>query len=156
MFTQRQMEKVFLPAVAALLLLTTACQSAVLTTASPSPSSSPATTQLGNSSLDGPKVQRSHISCGSAHDSFCANGGKCIYPQDSEKPFCICTSSYGGARCMLFMDSARSMPEGDVIGIAVGILMLVGILAITIYCCVSRRCAKSTPLIKPAPSETSV
>ncbi|XP_029961621.1 epigen [Salarias fasciatus] len=156
MFTQRQMETLFLSAVAVLLLLSTAGQSAVLTTASPPPATSSPTTQINNSSSEGPYVLRSHVSCGSEHDAFCANGGTCIYPQDSEKPSCICVPPYGGERCMLFTDSVSSLPEGDVIGITVGITMLVILLAITIYCCASKRCVKSTPLIKSAPSETSV
>lgn len=40
-------------------------------------------------SVEEPQVQRVHRSCESEHANFCQNGGKCIYPQDSEKPFCM-------------------------------------------------------------------
>ncbi|XP_071339560.1 epigen [Trachinotus anak] len=164
MFTQRPtyLEKAIFSAVAALLLLTTAGQSAVVTnnlqtTATP-PLSDPAlTTQLSNSSMEEPRVLRSHKSCGSEHKNYCENGGECMYPQDSDEPFCICTSSYIGTRCHFFNDRIHSLPELErAIGISFGVVMLIFILAVMIYCFARRRCIKSPPLIKSAPSEVSV
>ncbi|XP_023261833.1 epigen [Seriola lalandi dorsalis] len=164
MFAQRQtyLEKALHSAVAVLLLLTTAGQSAVVTdnlqtTATPLLSNASLTTELNNSSMDEPLVLRSHRSCGSEHENYCENGGECMYPQDSDKPFCICTSSYSGTRCLFFSDHTYSLPELEqLIGISFGVVMLIIILAIMIYCFAQRRCIKSPPLIKSAPSKTSV
>ncbi|GAA6226464.1 epigen-like [Lates japonicus] len=165
MFTQRQtyLHNALFPAVAVLLLLATVGQSAVLTdnlltTAAPL-SDSALTTQLNNSSMEEPRVQRTHKSCGSEHENYCENGGECMYPQDSDKPSCICKSPYSGARCLFYDPSkpTRSLPEIEqLIGIIFGVVMVVLILAIIIYCIAYRRCVKSAPLIKSAPSETSV
>ncbi|XP_023144403.1 epigen [Amphiprion ocellaris] len=170
MFTQRQtyLEKALLFAV--LLLVTSAGQSAVLTdnlqtTATPPPppppppppTDSPLTTQLSNSSVEGPRVQFLHTPCGSDHDNFCSNGGQCVFPQDSVDPFCICTTSYSGHRCMLFTGETYILPENEqLIAIGFGVIMLIFFLAILIYCIALKRCRKSAPLIKSAPSEISV
>uniref|UniRef100_A0A3Q1F142 Epithelial mitogen homolog (mouse) n=1 Tax=Acanthochromis polyacanthus TaxID=80966 RepID=A0A3Q1F142_9TELE len=153
----------FLPALlfAVLLLLTSAghSDSAVLqTTATPPlPSDSPLTTQLSNSSMEGPRVQFLHTPCGSDHDNFCSNGGQCVFPQDSVEPSCICTSSYGGPRCMFITEETYVLPEiEELIAIGFGVVMLIFFLAILIYCIALKRCRESAPLIKSAPSEISV
>uniref|UniRef100_UPI0037E985E8 epigen-like n=1 Tax=Semicossyphus pulcher TaxID=241346 RepID=UPI0037E985E8 len=163
MFTFRQMnmEKAFLSAVAVLLLLISSAQSALLTdilqTTEAPLSNSSLTTQPNNSSIEEPRVQRSHRSCGSEHANFCENGGECMYPQDNDKPFCICTSSYSGTRCLFFVDISRSSPELEqLIGITFGVLMLIVVLAMLFYCFAYKRCVKSAPLKKPAASESSV
>ncbi|XP_044053898.1 epigen [Siniperca chuatsi] len=164
MFMQRQtyLEKALLSALTVLLLLTTAGQSAVLgdnlqTTAAPALSNLPLSTQLNNSSMEEPQVLRSHRSCGSEHENYCENGGECMYPQDNDKPFCICTSSYSGPRCLFFSDHTRTLPElEELIGISFGVVMLFFVLAIIIYCFAYKRCIKSAPLMKSAPSESSV
>ncbi|XP_028270277.1 epigen [Parambassis ranga] len=156
MFTQGQtyLQRAFFSAAAVLLLLTQTGQSVLLTTAAPNAT---LTTQLSNSSVAEPQVQRVHRSCESEHENFCQNGGKCIYPQDSEKPFCICAASYSGQRCMFFTESTRTQPEWEeLIGISFGVIMVIILLAILIYCCAYKRCKKSAPLIKSVPSETSV
>ncbi|KAG7489840.1 epigen-like [Solea senegalensis] len=146
--------------VAVLLLLTTTGQSATVTdnlqtTASPLTS---LTTQLNNSDTEEPQVLSIHRSCEDEHEGYCENGGQCMYPQDSEKPSCICTSSYHGPRCLFLIEPTQSRPELEkVIGITFGVLMLILILAIVMYCFAYRKCIKSSaPLIKAAPSETSV
>ncbi|XP_070760561.1 epigen-like [Enoplosus armatus] len=164
MFAQRQthLEKALHSALMALLLLTTAAQSALLTdslqtTAAPDLSNSSLTTQLSNSTMEEPRVLRSHSSCGSEHENYCENGGECMYPQDNDQPFCICTSRYSGLRCHFFIDPSRTLPELEqLIAISFGVLMLFFVLAIIIYCFVYKKCIKSTPLIKSAPSESSV
>ncbi|XP_008286353.1 epigen [Stegastes partitus] len=161
MFTQRQtyLERGLL---AVMLLLTTAGQCAVLTnslqtTTTPPPSDSPLTTQLSNSTMEEPRVLHLHTPCGDGYESFCGNGGTCIFPQDSKKPSCICTSSYSGQRCMFFTEPMRTLPELEqLIGISFGVIMLVVLLGVLLYCCVRKRCMKSAPLIKSAPSEISV
>ncbi|XP_072243039.1 epigen [Leuresthes tenuis] len=163
MFTQRRtyLEKAFLSAVTVLLLLTTDGQSAVLsnspqTSTAPPVSNSSLTTQItGN--MEEPRVQRIHRSCGSEHSTYCGNGGQCMLPQDSEKPSCICTSSYSGPRCMHFSDRTYTPPElEEVIAISFGVIMVIFLVLIVIYCCAYKRCVKSAPLIKSASSETSV
>ncbi|XP_040012041.1 epigen [Xiphias gladius] len=164
MFTQRQtcLEKALFSAVAAVILLTAAGQSAILadsipTTAAPLLSNSSLTPQLNDSSAEEPRVLHLHRSCGSEHEKYCENGGECMYPQDSDKPFCICTSSYSGPRCLFINEPTRSRPELEqLIGISFGVVMLIFTLAIIIYCFAYKRCIKSAPLIKSAPSETSV
>ncbi|KAM9360141.1 epigen-like [Symphorus nematophorus] len=163
MLRQTHLEKALLSAVAVLLLLTTTGQSAMLTdnlqtTATPVLSNSAPTTQLDNSSMEGPRVLRSHRSCGSEHENYCENGGECMYPQDNDKPFCICTSSYSGPRCLFFSDQTRSPLEVEqLIAISFGAFMVILALAIIIYCFAYKRCIKSSAsLIKSPPSESSV
>ncbi|XP_042278114.1 epigen-like [Thunnus maccoyii] len=163
MFTQRQMylEKAIFAAVA-VLLFATAGQSALLTddlqtTTTPALSDSSLTTQLSNSSVEGPRVLRTHRSCGSEHENYCENDGKCMYPQDSDKPFCICTSLYSGTRCMFYNQASRKPLELEqLIGITFGVVIVVIILAIIICCFVNKRCVKSAPLMKSVPSQMSV
>ncbi|XP_026198951.1 epigen [Anabas testudineus] len=158
MFTQRQtyLRNGLLSSVAALLLLTTAGQSAVLTNDLQTTVTAP-TTQPDNSTMETPVVLPLHRPCGGEHEKYCENGGKCMYPQDSDKPSCICTPLYSGPRCLFFSDQSHSEPELEkLIGISFGVAMLIMALAIIIYCYASKRCVKSAPLIKSAPSETSV
>ncbi|XP_020499572.3 epigen [Labrus bergylta] len=164
MFTQRQtnMEKVVLSAATVLILLTSAGNSAMLsdillTTKTPALSNSSLTTLISNDSMEEPRVLHSHKPCGSEDENYCENGGKCMFPQDSEKPFCICTSSYSGPRCLFFLDNSRSLADLEgLMGIIFGVLMLIIFLAILFYCFAYKRCIKSAPLIKSAPSESSV
>ncbi|KAM7415856.1 hypothetical protein PAMA_018088 [Pampus argenteus] len=156
MFTRRQtcLEKAILAAVA-VLLFSTAGQCAQLTT--PALANSFLNTQLNDSSDEEPRVLRLHRSCTSEHDNYCSNGGKCMYPQDSDKPSCICTSSYSGPRCMFYSEPSRSLPELEqLIAIGFGVAIIIIILAIILYCFAYKRCIKSASLIKPTPSETSV
>ncbi|XP_029367238.1 epigen [Echeneis naucrates] len=159
--TQTSMTKTSYLAAAVLLLLTTTAQSAVLTnnlqtTANPLLDSA-LSTQLNNDSVEEPRVLRSHRSCGSEHENYCENGGECMYPQDNDKPFCICKNTYSGTRCHFFIESTRSLPELEqLIAICFGVVVLILFLAIIIFCFTRRKCIKSPPLIKSAPSETSV
>ncbi|CAK6950803.1 epigen-like [Scomber scombrus] len=165
MFTQGQLwlEKAIFAAVA-VVLFATAGQSAVLTdnlqtTTTPALSDSSLTTQLDNSSVEGPRVLRSHRSCESEHENYCGNGGKCMYPQDSDQPSCICTSSYTGPRCMFYNQSepSRVPPELEqLIAIGFGVTIIIIVLALIIYCFAYKRCVKSAQLIKTVPSEMSV
>ncbi|KAM3610964.1 uncharacterized protein V6R79_011343 [Siganus canaliculatus] len=159
-----QMQKHLQQAVAVLFLMTAAGRSAMLmddvqTTATPALSNSPLSTPLDNSTMEKPRVLRSHRSCGSEHENYCGNGGECMYPQDNDKPSCICKPSYSGPRCLFFSvtGETRSAPELEqVIAISFGVFMLILVLAIIVYCLISKRCVKSAQLIKSAPSETSV
>ncbi|KAF7665444.1 hypothetical protein LDENG_00143130 [Lucifuga dentata] len=173
MFTQRhtRIENAFLSAVAVLLLIVTAGQSATLSDNSQptntadltnSTESSP-TTHTNSSGMEEPLVQRrTHSPCPEKYADYCHNGGQCMFPQDNIEPSCICQSSYHGPRCLLFTIDGSHSPSKDekIIGISVGVVMFVIVLAIIIiiiiYCCVHKRCRKSAPLIKPAASESSV
>ncbi|XP_075954896.1 epigen-like [Anarhichas minor] len=156
MFTQRQTyaEHALHSAMAALLLLTTTVQSAMLTnnlpaTATPALWNSSLTTQLINGSMEKPKVLLSSRSCRSEHETFCENDGECMYPQDSDEPSCICKSSYSGRRCMLITHFSYSSPDLEqLLGISFGVAMLVIVLAFIIYCLANKRCIKSAPLKK--------
>ncbi|XP_042344405.1 epigen [Plectropomus leopardus] len=159
MFAQRQ---TYLENALLLLLLTSAGQSAILTdnlqtTATSALSTSPLTTQLNNSTMEKPRVLRSHRPCRSEHANYCENGGECMYPQDTDEPSCICTSSFSGRRCLFVNAQTRSLPELEkVIGISFGVVMLIIVLVVIIYCFACKRCKKSAPLIKSALSEISV
>ncbi|KAK9523080.1 hypothetical protein VZT92_019507 [Zoarces viviparus] len=156
MFTQRQTyaEQALLSAMAALLLLTTTVQSAMLTnnlpiTATPALWNSSLTTQLINGSTAEPQVLLSTRSCRSEHETFCENGGECMYPQDSDEPACICKTSYSGRRCMFLNHRSHILPELEqLLGISFGVAMLVIVLAFIIYCLASKRCIKSAPIKK--------
>ncbi|KAM6943931.1 epigen-like [Lycodopsis pacificus] len=156
MFTQRQTyaEHALLSAMAALLLLTTTVQSAMLTnnlltTATPALWNSSLTTQLINGSTEEPQVLFSRRSCRSEHETFCENGGECMYPQDSDEPSCICKTSYSGRRCMFLNHRSYTLPELEqLLGISFGVAMLIIVLAFIIYCLANKRCIKSAPIKK--------
>ncbi|XP_029999995.1 epigen-like isoform X2 [Sphaeramia orbicularis] len=157
-----KMRSTNLDKVAVLVLLSTMGQCAVLTedlqtTTGPDPTTSSTNTYTNNSSMDQPLVLRSHRSdCGDEHADFCANGGVCMYPQDSTEPSCICAPSFGGPRCMILSQLSHTHAEIEqVIGITFGVAMILLALFVTVYCCIQRRCVKSPPLIKSAPA-TSV
>ncbi|XP_047448236.1 epigen-like [Mugil cephalus] len=155
--TQTYLEKAFLSSVAVLLLLATVGQSAEVTTELQATATPPPTVSPMNNTTEQPRVLHLHKPCGSEHETFCANGGTCVYPQDNEKPFCICTSSFVGPRCMLTSEQTMVLPEFEkMIAVILAVVMLLLILAIVIYCLAYRRCVKSAPLIKSAPSEISV
>ncbi|XP_076587662.1 epigen [Chaetodon auriga] len=160
MFSQRQtyLEKALLSAVAVLLLLTTAGQTAMTddlqTTPTPALSNSALTTELINSSVEEGRVLRSHRSCGSEHANYCENGGECMYPQDSDQPSCICKPSYSGQRCLFFSVTGNTHTKPEVeqlIAISFGVAMFILVLFGIIYCFVYKRCIKSAKLIKSAP-----
>ncbi|XP_029019700.1 epigen [Betta splendens] len=156
MITQRRasLRRALLSAVVAQLLLSTAGRAAVLTG---DVQTTAAVSSHQNSSADDPVVLRLHTPCGREHENYCENGGQCMFPQDSDKPSCICRPPYGGPRCLFFTEVTYT-PPGLEKGIAVGfslVMLLLG-LVILMYCCAQRRCLKSAPLIKSAPSETSV
>ncbi|XP_034728664.1 epigen isoform X1 [Etheostoma cragini] len=156
--SQKYLENALLAAVAALLLLTAAGQSAILpdelqTTATPALLNSSLLTQLNISSMGKPRLLGLHRACRSEHEKYCENGGECMYPQDSDKPSCICTSSYTGPRCLFFNDRTHTLPELEqLIAIIFGVAMLIIVLAIIIFCLAYNRCIKLAPLIKAAPS----
>ncbi|XP_068166702.1 epigen-like [Antennarius striatus] len=159
MLTQRQKRLENL--LSAVLLLTAAGLSPTLadnlqTTAAPESHFN--TSQTVSRNVEKPVVLRSHTTCGSEHANYCENGGQCMYPQDSDKPFCICTSSYSGARCHFFsISETRSPAELEkLIAIGFGVVMFLFFLAFMIYCFANKRCTKSTLLIKSAPSESLV
>ncbi|XP_030594191.1 epigen [Archocentrus centrarchus] len=162
MFEQRRTcpEKPLLSAVAVLLLLAAGGRSAVLTDNLQTPetplSNSSLIPQLNRSSMETPVVLPLHRPCESKHDTYCANGGRCMYPQDSDKPSCICEHSYSGPRCM-FVEPSRGLPDVEqVIGIILGIFILIIFLAIAVYFLAWKRCRKSPLPIKSVPSETPV
>ncbi|KAM4745180.1 epigen-like [Anableps anableps] len=164
MFTQRQMylKKPFAFTVTMLLLLATIGKSEVLsdstlTTVLPSLFNSSLTDQIINSTMGQPKVQHLVSPCGEKNEEYCLNGGKCMYPQDSEQPSCVCKSSHSGPRCEIFTDlTYRPLSADKVIAIIFGLIMVFIVLALAICCFVKRRCVTSAPLIKAGVSETSV
>ncbi|XP_061586064.1 epigen-like [Cololabis saira] len=158
MLTQTNLQKALVSAVTVLLLLIAPGQSEDLqATAAPLVLNSSLTTGPSNSSMEKPKVQALHLPCGSEHDAYCANGGQCMYPQDSNKPSCICTDSYSGPRCMVPSALTHSQPGLEkVIAITFGVIMVVCILAIIILRCVYKKCVKETPLKTKAMTQTLV
>ncbi|KAI9536969.1 hypothetical protein NQZ68_029097 [Dissostichus eleginoides] len=162
MVTQRQkyLENALLSAVAVLLLATAGrCEMltvTVETTATPATLNSSPTTQLPNSSMEKPRVAHSQRPCQSKDENYCANGGECMLPQDSDEPACICKFSYTGKRCF-FILHIHTLPELEkVIGVSLGAILIIFVLAIIFYCFAHKRCRKSAPLIKSAPFESSV
>uniref|UniRef100_A0A1A7X118 Epigen n=1 Tax=Iconisemion striatum TaxID=60296 RepID=A0A1A7X118_9TELE len=163
MLTQRQthLEKALLTTVAALLLLTRTGQSAArtgssLTSTAPPVTDSPLTAFL-NSTEEIPKAMHSHRGCGSNYSSYCMNGGECMHPQDNDRPFCNCRESFWGIRCEHDVVKTYTLDNMEpMIGIIFGAFMVLVFLAILLYCFAYKRCMKSTPLIKPAPSDISV
>uniref|UniRef100_A0A3Q0T401 Epithelial mitogen homolog (mouse) n=1 Tax=Amphilophus citrinellus TaxID=61819 RepID=A0A3Q0T401_AMPCI len=148
-----------LSAVAVLLLLAAGGRSVVLTDNLQTPetplSNSSLIPQL-NSIMETPVVLPLHRPCESKHDTYCANGGRCMYPQDSDKPSCICEHSYSGPRCM-FVEPSRGLPDVEqVIGIIFGIFILIIFLSSDVFCVFVFRCRKSPLPIKSVPSETPV
>nr|XP_040050807.1 epigen-like [Gasterosteus aculeatus aculeatus] len=147
-----------LSAMAALLLLTTTGQSAGLsdqlqTTGGPDPLTSRLTTQLTNSSTEEPRALLLSKACRTEDKDFCKNGGVCMYPQDSDKPSCICQSSYSGKRCMFIIGRTQTRIEWEkLIGIGFGVSVLILVLAFIIYCLASKRCIKSAPLKQISPA----
>ncbi|XP_077943165.1 epigen-like isoform X1 [Gasterosteus aculeatus] len=154
-----------LSAMAALLLLTTTGQSAgPQTTGDPDPVTSRLTTQLTNSesavaififtgSTEEPRALLLSKACRTEDKDFCKNGGVCMYPQDSDKPSCICQSSYSGKRCMFIIGRTQTRIEWEkLIGIGFGVSMLILVLAFIIYCLASKRCIKSAPLKQISPA----
>ncbi|NP_001273209.1 uncharacterized protein LOC102232343 precursor [Xiphophorus maculatus] len=164
MSTQRQtfLRKVLTFTVTVLLLLATTGKSEVLsdgtlTTVSPSFLNSSLTVQTVNSTTDQSKVQLSVRPCGDENEKYCLNDGKCIYPQDSRRPSCICMPSHSGPRCEIFTDlTYRPLTVDKVIPIFFGCVMIFIILGLVFCCIIKKRCIKSAPLIKAAESETSV
>lgn len=148
--------------VAVLLLLATRGKSemlsdSTLTTASPFLSNLSLTDQAVNSSMGEPKVGLFGTPCGEENKNFCLNGGKCIYPQDSNKPSCICSTLHDGIRCENPIGfTYKPLGAEKVIAIIFGLIMVFIILGLAVCCFVRKRCVKSAPLIKAAASETSV
>ncbi|KAG8011846.1 Proheparin-binding EGF-like growth factor, partial [Nibea albiflora] len=128
-----------LSAVVVLLLLTTAGQCAMLTddlqiTATPDLSNSTLTPQMDTSTMEGPRVLRSHRPCSSEHANYCHNGGECMFPQDSVEPSCICTPAYNGPRCMYIVGHIKTAPQLEkMIGLTFGVIMFILVLAIVMY-----------------------
>ncbi|XP_032370825.1 epigen isoform X1 [Etheostoma spectabile] len=155
--SQKYLGNALLTAVAALLLLTAAGQSAILphelqTTAPPALLNSSLLTQRNISSMGKPRVLGLHRPCRSEDETYCENGGECMYPQDSDKPSCTCTSSYSGPRCLFFNDRTHTLPELEqLIAIIFGVAMLIIVLAVIIFCLACNRCIKSAPPVKAAP-----
>ncbi|XP_076010009.1 epigen-like [Genypterus blacodes] len=159
MFRHSSAENSFFSAVAVLLLLfITVGQSAALSVSlQPTPTTAVTdswTTARPNSSMEEPLALRSHTPCAKEYDAYCANGGQCMYPQDNNKPSCICQPSYHGPRCLVTsLESSGTVSHCEqVIAISVGVALLILGLAIIAYCCIHKRCSKKLPLIKPASS----
>uniref|UniRef100_A0A3Q3WVR6 EGF-like domain-containing protein n=1 Tax=Mola mola TaxID=94237 RepID=A0A3Q3WVR6_MOLML len=111
---------------------------------------------LSAGSLEEPQVLRTYTSCGSEHMNYCSNGGKCIYPQDTEKLACICKAPYSGERCLFISDHTRSPAQLEqLIAICFGLIMFIFALAIIVCCCIYKKCEKSAPL-KSALADSSV
>ncbi|XP_056889035.1 epigen-like [Takifugu flavidus] len=151
---QTHLGRVLLPLLATL-HLSAASTGAVATTAAPGGSNA---TLTGNYSVEGAKVVHPYTPCGSDYAHYCGNGGQCIFPQDTDKPSCICTSSFKGKRCLLavFSDHSRALPELEqLVAICIGLAMVVVTLVVVACCVLRKRCMKSALLVKLAP-ESSV
>ncbi|KAK7934394.1 hypothetical protein WMY93_005290 [Mugilogobius chulae] len=100
--------------------------------------------------------KKSHRSCGSDNMHFCANGGRCIYYQNTDEPSCHCQFPYEGDRCLSISSHSYKESESEqLIGIIIGVFMVIFALAIIVYCCCVKRCVNSAPLKISSP-ETQV
>ncbi|XP_019744710.1 epigen-like [Hippocampus comes] len=113
------------------------------------------------SSTEDPLLLSSHRPCGSQNQHFCLNGGTCIYPQDTTKPFCICTSGFSGNRCHYdrkvdTMFSQSHIAAEHLISLSCGAALLIFILLFITYCVVRTRCRKSEKQMESAPTEVTV
>ncbi|RXN18377.1 putative bifunctional methylenetetrahydrofolate dehydrogenase cyclohydrolase 2 [Labeo rohita] len=113
-------------------------------------------TTHSNGSEEEPRVLAVQRPCGPKHEGFCFNG-VCSYSSDLETPICRCNEMYSGVRCEhVIMDyKSLSSPE-EIIGISCGVVLLLGFVIVLMYCCLQKRCQKSSPPYKNCGSENSV
>ncbi|XP_049618750.1 epigen [Syngnathus scovelli] len=118
-------------------------------------------TRLQKNSTEDPLLLSPQKPCGSQDQKFCLNGGTCIYPQDTSKPFCICTSGFSGNRChydrevdTMFSRCHRAVEH--LISLSCGAAIVVFILVFIAYCVIRRRYTKSTKQMESAPCEVTV
>lgn len=111
---------------------------------------------LSAESAEEPQVLAVQKSCGPKHEGFCLNGA-CSYSSDLDIPICRCDKMYNGVRCENYILNSHqlSSPEG-VIGIICGVVLLLGIVVGLMYCCLKKRCQKSSPPYKNYGFENSV
>ncbi|XP_026125443.1 epigen isoform X1 [Carassius auratus] len=114
------------------------------------------TTHSNTESAEEPQVLAVQKSCGPKHEGFCLNGA-CSYSSDLDIPICRCDKMYNGVRCENYILNSHqlSSPEG-VIGIICGVVLLLGIVVGLMYCCLKKRCQKSSPPYKNYGFENSV
>ncbi|XP_051963908.1 epigen-like isoform X1 [Xyrauchen texanus] len=103
-----------------------------------------------------PKVLAIQTPCGPEHDGFCFNG-VCSYSSDLDTPICRCHQTYTGVRCEhMILDTKSFSSTEEVIGIICGVVLFLGTLLGLLYCCLKKRCRKSSPPYKNYGSENSV
>ncbi|CAL8345696.1 unnamed protein product [Lota lota] len=95
------------------------------TTLSPSLLDLMPNTQAANDSMRQPSVlPMYHAPCREEHANFCLNEGRCMYPQDTEKPSCMCERGYYGPRCAHLDLVFQPMREEQLVLIAVCVVLL--------------------------------
>ncbi|KAK2898741.1 hypothetical protein QQF64_031991 [Cirrhinus molitorella] len=103
-----------------------------------------------------PQVLAVQRPCRPEHEGFCVNGA-CTYSPDLDTPICRCDKAYSGVRCEHVMLDTQSLssPE-EIIGIICGVVLLLAFVLALMYCCLMKRCRKSSPPYKNCGSENSV
>ncbi|XP_016372475.1 epigen-like isoform X2 [Sinocyclocheilus rhinocerous] len=110
-------------------------------------------TTHSNGSGEEPRVLAIQRPCGPEHEGFCVNG-VCSYSSDLETPICRCDKMYSGVRCEhVILDTQRLSSPEEVIGISCGAVLLLGTIIAVMYCCLKKRCRKSSPPYKNCGSE---
>ncbi|XP_073693614.1 epigen isoform X2 [Garra rufa] len=114
-------------------------------------------TTHSNGNEEEPRVLAVQRPCGPEHEGFCVNGA-CSYSSDLDTPICRCDKMYSGVRCEHVMMDAQSLSSSEeIIGISCGVVLLLGfVIALILYCCLKKRCRKSSPPYKNCGSENSV
>ncbi|XP_052460008.1 epigen-like [Carassius gibelio] len=103
-----------------------------------------------------PRVLAVQRPCGPEHKGFCFNGS-CSYSSDLKIPICRCDKMFSGERCEhAILDNRSSSSPEEVIGISCGSVLLLGSVIAVMYCCVKKRCQKSSTPYKNCGSEDLV
>ncbi|CAL8249134.1 unnamed protein product [Merluccius merluccius] len=105
------------------------------TTLSPSPSDLVLTPQVANVSMEEPLVLPLRYSpCREEHAGFCANDGMCMYPQDQDKPSCLCKPSFVDPRCMTLLAKSQTETQyKEVVGICTTVFFFLIVLIVFLW-----------------------
>ncbi|XP_018946691.1 epigen-like isoform X2 [Cyprinus carpio] len=113
-------------------------------------------TTHSNGSREEPRVLAIQRPCGPEHEGFCSKG-TCSYSSDLDTPICRCDKMFSGMRCEhAILDTHQLSSPEEVIGISCGVVLILGSIIGLMYCCLKKRCQKSSPPYKNYGSENSV
>uniref|UniRef100_A0A8C2D311 Epithelial mitogen homolog (mouse) n=1 Tax=Cyprinus carpio TaxID=7962 RepID=A0A8C2D311_CYPCA len=111
---------------------------------------------LSAGSGEEPRVLAIQRPCGPEHEGFCFKGA-CSYFSDLDTPICRCDKMFSGMRCEhAILDTHQLSSPEEVIGISCGVVLILGSIIGLMYCCLKKRCQKSSPPYKNYGSENSV